>query len=137
MSPDDIELVTGTWRHAVADREALVGAIAERLAGAEGFRTERAEWIVRAVSSLSPVLARPTAFAPVAIDLISLRYPVTSDELAVERDALLGAVAARCAPLGDDARRAWGLAIDLFGEIVCSMGLDPFATFAVTTPEGR
>ncbi|WP_426574922.1 hypothetical protein [Aquihabitans sp. McL0605] len=90
------------------------------------FRTERAEWIVEAVSSLSPVLDHPTVFVPAAIHLISMRFPLTMEELAAEREALLEALEERCGPLTMAAGHMWDLAIELFGEIACSIGLDPF-----------
>lgn len=125
VSPDDIDQVTRTWQKALTDRDLLLQAIGDRLPGAPTFRAERSEWIVRSVSLLSPVLEHPTAFEPVAVDLISLRFPVTTDELSAEREALLAALRDRCS-LSPEAVRAWNLAIDLFGEIVCSIGLDPF-----------
>lgn len=128
MSPEEIAQVATTWQQAVADRDQLHRAIAERLVGSTAFRAERAGWIVCAVSCLSPVLDHPTAFVPAASELISARYPVTLDELAGERDALFGALAERCGPLAPGAARAWERAIELFAEIVCSIGLDPFAT---------
>ena len=125
MSPDDIAQVTRTWQQALADRDLLLEGIGDRLPGAPTFRAERAEWIVRSVSLLSPVLCHPTAFVPAAVDLISLRFPLTMDELAAEREALLAALQERC-DLSPEAAQAWNRAIDLFGEIVCSIGLDPF-----------
>src|SRR4051794_23315816 len=92
MSPEDIAQVDRTWADALTDLDALLGAIADRLPGSATFRTQRAQWIVRAVTCLSPVLDHPTAFVPTAINLISVRFPVTTEELAAERDALLGAV---------------------------------------------
>ncbi len=126
MSPDDIDQVTSTWRQALTEPDLLHEAIAERLAGSSAFRADRAGWIVRAVSGLAPVLHRPTAFAPAAAELISSRYPVTIEELAGERDALLGALEERCGPLPAATSHAWDLAIELFAEIVCAVGLDPF-----------
>jgi hypothetical protein len=128
VSPDEIDEVTRSWRRAMEDPQALRNAIAARLAGPPAFRAERAGWIVRAVSSLGPVLSRPTTFAPAAAELIALRFPVTLDELAVERDALLGGLAECCGPPSPAAERAWDLAFGLFAEIVCATGLDPFAT---------
>ena len=55
-----------------------------------------------------------TAFGPTAVELIALRFPVTLDELAQERDALRGALDERCGPLAPDAAHAWDLAIELF-----------------------
>ena len=126
MSPDDIDQVTSIWMAASADRDQLAGAVADRLTGTPEFRAERAEWVLRSVSSLAPVLAHPAAFAPTAAELIAPRFPVTLDELAVERDALLGALEERCGTLTPDAAHAWDLAFGLFAEIVCSIGLDPF-----------
>ena len=126
MSPDEIDQVTCIWRSARADEALLADAIGERLVGTAEFRADRARWIVRSVSSLAPVLHHPTAFGPVAADLITLRFPVTLDELAQERDALLGALAERCGPLAPDAAHSWDLAFELFAEIVCAIGLDPF-----------
>lgn len=129
MSPDDIDLVTRTWQQALATPDLLLDAIGDRLTGSSTFRHDRAGWIVRAVSGLSPVLDHPTAFAPAAIGLISQRFPVTAEELAVERDALLGALQERCGPLAPETVHAWNLAIELFGEIVCSIGMDPFDAY--------
>jgi hypothetical protein len=130
MSPDDIDEVTRTWRAARADEALLVSAIAGRLQGTAAFRAGRAEWIVRSVSSLAPVLDHPTRFVPAAADLIALRFPVTLDELAVERDALLGALEERCGTLAPSTAHAWDLAFGLFVEIVCAIGLDPFGCAA-------
>ncbi len=55
--------------------------------------------------------------------------PLTMDDLAVERDALFGALAAVGEPMtAGDQRRAWEMAIELFAEIVTSVCLDPFGT---------
>ena len=132
MSPDDIDQVTTTWAQALTEPELLLAAVGDRLVGPAAFRRERAEWIARAVSGLSPVLDHPTSFVPAAIGLISMRFPVTAEELAVERDALLGALQERCGPLSPEAAHAWDLAIGLFGEIVCSIGMDPFDAFPAT-----
>ena len=129
MSPDDISQVNRTWSLALTDLDALLEAVADRLPGSVTFRTQRAQWIVRAVTCLSPVLDHPTAFVPAAINLISVRFPVTTEELASERDALLGALDERCGPLTPETVQAWNLAIELFGEIVCSIGMDPFDAF--------
>jgi hypothetical protein len=126
VSPDDIDQVTGIWRTATADRDRLAGAVADRLTGTPAFRASRAEWILRSVSSLAPVLDHPAAFAPAAAELIAPRFPVTLDELAVERDALLGALEEICGALTPEAAHAWDLAFGIFAEIVCSIGLDPF-----------
>lgn len=126
MSPDEIDAVADSWQRALAEPDRLRAAIGARLTGSAPFREERARWIVRSVSCLSPVLDHPTAFVPAAVVLIASRYPVTIEELAAERDALLGALEERSGPLTPGARRAWDLAVDLFAEIVASIGLDPF-----------
>jgi hypothetical protein len=54
--------------------------------------------------------------------------PVSTDELAQDRDALLGAIADLQGPLDAAHKRAWTLAIGLFAEIVSSVCLDPFAS---------
>lgn len=126
VSPDDIALVHRTWRSALADMDQVHQAVAARLTGSASFRAERARWVLRAVSLLAPLLDRPTTFEPVAAELIANRYPVTLDELAVERDALLGALAEQVGGLTGSELRAWELAIGLFSEIVAAIGLDPF-----------
>jgi hypothetical protein len=125
MSPDDIDQVTRTWQEALTRRDLLLRAVGDHLPGAPAFRSARSEWIVRSVTLLSSVLDRPTAFLPAAVELISLRFPVTIEELAIERVALFAALEDRCA-LDASETRAWNLAIDLFAEIVSSIGLDPF-----------
>ena len=127
MSPDDIDQVLDCWQRALTEPDLLHRAIADRLVGSPSFRSERAAWIVRSVSCLSPDLDHPTAFVPTAVVLIASRFPVTLDELAAERDALLGALEERCGPLSAETAQAWNLAIELFAEIVSSIGLDPFA----------
>jgi hypothetical protein len=128
MSPDDIDEVRTRWRAALTDADRLSRAIAERLDGSPPFRTARGRWIIDAVTSLSAVLDHPGAFAPMAIDLLARRSAVTVDQLADDRDALLGAIDEVCGPLDTTATRSWHLAIGLFAEILCSVGLDPFAT---------
>lgn len=125
MSPDDIERVRKVWEAVLADRRNLAAAVAARLPGTADFRAGRASWIVRSVTELTQVLDRPTAFGPVAAELIALRFPVTLEELAGERDALLGALD-ECFGLGADDQHSWCLAFGLFAEIVCAVGLAPF-----------
>lgn len=126
MSPADIDQVTRTWSVASVDIDSLRRALAARLHGSAAFRLQRADWIIGAVSALTPALARPTAFGPIASELVAVRCPVTMDELTQERDALLGALAERCGRLTQASEHAWRLAIGLFAEIVASSGLDPF-----------
>ena len=130
MNPEQIALVVATWRAATADPQTLDEAIADRLPGTGDERARRALWIVRVVSRLSAVLDHPTRFAPTVADLVAERVPVTMDELAADRDALLGALRQLLGPLGADGEQAWSLAICLFAEVVGDLCLDPFACAA-------
>ena len=127
MSPEQIARVVATWRTVTCDAQALDRAIAGRLPGNAAERTARAIWIVSAVSRLSQVLDHPARFAPTVADMVAERVPVTMDELAADRDALLGALRELLGPLGADGERAWSLAIGLFAEVVGDLCLDPFA----------
>ena len=126
MSPDDIDEVRTRWGAALTDTERLCGAITERLNGSLQFRTIRARWIVAAVTGLAAVLDHPAAFAPMAVGLLAQRTAVTIDQLADDRDALLGAIDALCGPLDATATRSWQLAIGLFAEMLSTVGLKPF-----------
>ena len=133
MNRDEIDIVASSWCRARSDPDRLLAAIVERLPGRLPFRVARAQWIVDAVTRLAPALGRPATFAPLAGDLLEARMPLTMDDLAVERDALFGALGAVGEPMtAGHHRRAWEMAIQLFSEIVTSVCLDPFGT--LTTP---
>jgi hypothetical protein len=127
MSPEEIDLVVTGWRRATSDPHLLDQAIADRLPGSDEQRAGRATWIVRVVSQLSRVLDHPARFAPMVADMVAERVPVTIDELATDRDALLGALGELLGPLGGQGEQAWSLAVELFAEIVADLCLDPFA----------
>lgn len=137
MNRDEIDIVASGWRRACSDPERLQAAIVDRLPGTLPFRIVRARWIVDAVTRLAPALDRPATFVPLAGDLLAARMPLTVDELAVERDALFGALGDVGEPMtARDQRRAWEMAIGLFAEIVTSVCLEPFGPTAGshTTP---
>jgi len=127
MNRDEVDTVAASWRRARSDPDLLHAAIVERLPGMLPFRVVRAQWIVDAVTQLAPALDRPATFVPLAGDLLEARKPLTLDELAVDRDALFGALGAIGEPMtACDQRRAWEMAIELFAEIVTSVCLAPF-----------
>jgi hypothetical protein len=133
VNRDEIDVVSSSWRRARSDPDLLLAALVERLPDTLPFRHVRAQWIVDAVTRLAPALGRPATFVPLAGDLLEARMPLTMDDLAVERDALFGALAAVGEPMtAGDQRRSWEMAIELFAEIVTSVCLDPFGT--LTTP---
>jgi hypothetical protein len=127
MNREQIDLVRQGWIRASTEPDVLQAAILDRLPGTLRFRLDRAGWIIEAVTRLAPTLDRPATFIPLAGDLLALRVPVTMDELAIERKALLGALDDVVAtPMSVAERAAWELAIGLFAEIVSSVCLDPF-----------
>ena len=127
MNRDEIDIVATSWCRARSDPGLLHAAIVERLPGTLHTRVVRARWIVDAVTRLAPALDRPATFVPLAGDLLEARMPLTLDELAVDRDALFGALSAVGEPItARDQLRAWEMAIELFAEIVTSVCLDPF-----------
>jgi len=129
MNRDEIDIVASSWRRARSDPDLLLAALVERLPDSLPFRVVRAQWIVDAVTRLAPALGRPATFVPLAGDLLEARMPLTMDDLAVDRDALLGALGAVGEPMtAGDQRRSWEMAIELFAEIVTSVCLDPFGT---------
>ncbi len=134
MSPDDIKEVTTRWNTAAAQTHLFHLAIAEHLSGPLRFRSERASWIIDAVTCLSAVLERPGTFASTAADLLAQRPYVTMDELTSERAALIAALEALCGPLDDTALQSWNLAIGLFAEFIAANGLHPFGGGDVRPP---
>ena len=92
MNRDEIDIVTSSWLRATSDPDRLQAAVVGRLPGSMPFRDVRAQWIVDAVTRLAPALDHPATFVPLAGDLLAARMPVTMDELALERDALFGAL---------------------------------------------
>jgi hypothetical protein len=139
MNRSQIGTVTSSWERSTEESGLLLAAIVERLTGSLGSRARRARWIIEAVTLLAPNLDRPARFSAIAGDLLRERIPVTVQELEVDRAALLGAVDALAVPeLGDDARAAWQMAINLFAAIVESVCLDPFgdAESPTTGPGG-
>ena len=120
-------MVATGWHQISADPIVLLVALTDRLPGSVRVRASRAEWIADTVSRLTDRLNRPASFMPVAAAVLSERMPVSTDELAQDRDALLGAIADMQGPLDAAHTRAWTLAIGLFAEIVSSVCLDPFA----------
>lgn len=119
-------MVVAMWQESATPRIPTVVAIADRLGGSLRCRVARAEWIADAVSLLSTVLHHPAVFTELAADVLASRVPVTTEELAEDREALMGALTELQGPLCPCERRAWDLAIDLFAEIVSGACLDPF-----------
>jgi hypothetical protein len=126
VSPTEIEQVRRTWSRAMQAPDRFEAAVAERLDGPPPRRRSQARWIVASVSRLSHVLDHPTRFATEAEAELARRSPVTIDELAVERDALMTTLRAEVGELGPARERAWALAFGLFEEIVVERCLDPF-----------
>lgn len=134
MNPEQIDIVVDTWRDACCDRDRLHDALRARLPPLEPSRGHeayadpdpRADWIIEAVSRLSPVIGRPTRFTESAGDLVARRGAITMSELGADQSALLGALAELLGPLSEDAERAWSLALKLFEETVAATCLDPF-----------
>ena len=121
-------MVATGWQRMSADPILLLVALTDRLPGSVRVRTVRAGWIADTVSRLADRLDHPASFVPEAAAVLAERMPVSMDQLAEDRDALLGALADVEGPLDPDHQRAWSLAIGLFAEIVSSVCLDPFAT---------
>jgi hypothetical protein len=124
VSPEQIGAVARTWAVASREPDRLHAAIAAGLPSPA--RADRARWIVDAVSSVSGTLDRPTALGPAAADVIARRGAVTTAELAVDRDALVGALWAVAPDFGPVEEEAWNAAFQLFSEVVSSLCLDPF-----------
>ena len=124
VSPEQIGVVARTWQSAGQEPERLHAAVAARLPGATAG--ERARWLVDAVGGLSAALDRPTALAPAAAAAIARRTPVTTAELAVDCDALIGALRSLTADFGPAEEDAWDAALQLFEELVGPLCLDPF-----------
>lgn len=127
MSPEEIEIVAAGWQRVSSDPTLLLVALTDRLPGSVRVRTERARWIADTVSRLTSRLEHPGSFMPEAAAVLAMRLPVSMDDLAQDRDALLGALVDLQGPLDPPSARAWSLAIGLFAEIVSSVCLDPFA----------
>lgn len=126
MTPEEIGVVVTMWQDASTPRILMVVAVADGLSGPLRSRVVRAQWITDAVSLLSTVLHRPAVFTELAADVLASRVPVTTEALADDREALLGALTELLGPLCPCERRAWTLAINLFAEIVSGACLDPF-----------
>lgn len=126
VSPEQIGVVARTWAVAGQEPQRLHAAVAARLPGPAAG--ERAGWLVDALGGLSTALDRPTALAPAAAAAIARRSPVTTAELAVDCDALLGALRSLTADFGPEEEEAWDAAFRLFEELVGPLCLDPFGT---------
>jgi hypothetical protein len=127
VSPEEIRTVAAGWQLVSSDPTLLIVALTDRLPGSVQVRTARARWIADTVSRLTSRLEHPASFVPEAASVLATRMPVSMDEMAEDRDALLGALVDLQGPLDPSSERAWSLAIGLFGEIVSSVCLDPFA----------
>ena len=126
MSPEQIGVVSRTWDAAGQEPDRLHAAVALRLPGPAA--AERARWLVDAVGRLSSALDHPTALPPAAAKVIARRAPVTTAELAVDCDALVGALRSVTADFGPVEEEAWNAAFRLFEELVGPLCLDPFGT---------
>jgi hypothetical protein len=125
MTPDQIDTVVSTWQSARRD-PGLLEAIVNGFPPSDAEAAQHGDWVFRAVSRLSPMLDRPTLFAPAAATLAYERAPVQLAELAADRDALLSGLQQVLGPLDPDDLRAWQLAIELFAEIICDLAFEPF-----------
>jgi hypothetical protein len=125
MTPDQIDTVVSMWHRARRD-PGLLEAIADGFPPSDAEACHHADWVIRAVTRLSPMLDRPTQFGPAAAALAVERAPVQLAELAADRDALLTGLATVLGPLGPDDLRAWHLAIELFAEIIADLAFEPF-----------
>jgi hypothetical protein len=126
MSPEQIGVVARTWGRAGQEPHRLQAAVADRLPGPAA--ADRARWVVDAVGRLSSSLDHPTALPPAAAAVIARRGPVTLAELAVDRDACLGALRSLTVDFGPVEEDAWEAAFSLFQELVTPLCLDPFGT---------
>jgi hypothetical protein len=126
VSPEQIGIVARTWDLAGQEPDRLQAAVADRLPGPGAG--ERARWLVTAVGGLSAALDRPTALAPAAAAAIARGAPVTTAELAVDCEALVGALRSLTADFGPEEEDAWDAAFRLFEELVGPLCLDPFGT---------
>ena len=126
MSPEQIGIVARTWDLAGQEPDRLQAAVADRLPGPGAG--ERARWLVTAVGGLSAALDQPTALAPAAAAAIARGAPVTTAELAVDCEALVGALRGLTADFGPEEEDAWDAAFRLFEELVGPLCLDPFGT---------
>jgi hypothetical protein len=133
MSPEQITAVVNSWDRALAE-PALHTEIAQRLDGDEDHRHNRAAWIIKAVTQLAHALDRPGLFETLAEGALAQRLPVSVDELAADREALLGALTTINGPSDSASERSWSLAIQLFAEIVASTSLNPFGFRAASPP---
>jgi hypothetical protein len=139
VSPEQIDAVARTWEDAGRNPDRLHAAIVDRLPrhpGDESAPGDRARWIVDAVSRLSGALDHPTALGPAAATVIARRAPVTLAELAVDRDAVLGALRTVAGGLGPPEEEAWDAAFRLFAEVVADLCLDPFGARSNPTTSG-
>jgi hypothetical protein len=118
--------VARTWHLAGQEPDRLHAAVAGRLPGPAAG--ERARWLVDAVGGLSAALDRPTALAPAAAAAIAGGAPVTTAELALDCEALIGALRSLTADFGPEEEEAWDAAFQLFEELVGPLCLDPFGT---------
>ena len=135
MDPEQVDIVVDTWREAGNNPYRLRVAISDRLPGTPVERGRRISWIVDAVTSLTPIISRPSSFSDATGELIRRRRPVSMSELGVDQVALLGALDEIVGPLTVDERRAWDLALKLFEETIASLCLDPFHAGPVDTDE--
>jgi hypothetical protein len=125
MTPDQIDTVVSMWHTARRDSR-LLESIAAGFPPTDPEASRHADWVVRAVTRLAPMLDRPTSFAPAAAALALERAPLGLDELAADRDALLSGLAVVLGPLQPEELQAWQLAIELFAEIIADLAFEPF-----------
>lgn len=124
MTPEQISLVVRRWTSLGRRREVLGWAVATHLRGTDPMG--RAAWLIQAVDRLHPLLETPARFALVAGDLVGRRAPVTADELAADRDALLAGLEDVAGPLSEEETAAWRQACDLVAECLTALALAPF-----------
>jgi hypothetical protein len=126
MTPVQIDEVVCSWRSACEQRDVLRRAITAHLPRDSMPVEDRADWILRTVDRLLPVLATPHDLATTAVEMAALRHAVTSSELRSDKQALMSGLETVIGPLPEECRLAWHRACGLFGDVIAELIFNPF-----------
>jgi hypothetical protein len=129
MSPDDVALVSRSWRdlheHRTALRERLVTCLAER--GAIVDPAARASWLLDAVAALIDGLTAPSRLGRRARQLIAASpCPGSPPTFDVDGQAWMTAAADVCPTCTKAAELAWGQAWVLLSDVLAECAPSPF-----------
>lgn len=130
MSPEELAQVSETWTEMQHRRGQIAASLGEMYSAvlAEAIATERARWLVNAVSELVTLLSSPSQLGDRARELAhSLPGADTAPTFVLDGSAWMIAARDACTTWTDSCEHAWRQAWLLLSDVLSNESLSPFA----------